>query len=104
MELELNIKTAYWADGKVVRLNSSKDADRAVGQAIIHMRRNSYRAEYCEVFDANRADLLLAQVKVSRATGKMTIYDRSRYKQEHANRYAATPLLHDMAQPLRRVK
>lgn len=87
-----NIKTAYWYKGKCVQINSSTNVDRAVGQAITHMRRNSYRAHYVEVYDADEADLLHCQVKRNPATGDISIYERSRNKL-HANKYAATPLL-----------
>lgn len=95
--MDRNIKTAYWARGKCVQINSGKDLDRAVGQAIIHMRRNTYKADYVEVFDAADANLLHAQVKRSRATGKTTIYERAKTRGDRveANRYAATPLLND---------
>lgn len=84
------IKTAFWRDGKCVRLNSSTDIDRAVGQAIYHMRRNTNRADYVEVYDTSDADLLHAQVKRSPATGTIQIYDRSKDKLK-VNRRAATP-------------
>lgn len=88
-----NIKTAYWREGKIVRINSSNDVDRAVGKAVEHMRRNTNRgAAYVEVYDADDADRLHAQVKVSPATGKMVIWERSKDKLA-ASRFAATPLM-----------
>lgn len=100
--MQLAIKTAYWANGRIVRLNSAKDIDKAVGMAITHMRRNTNRADYVEVYDAADSDLLHAQVKRSPATGHITIYDRKADKTK-ANRFAATPLVHYSAKPLRRV-
>jgi hypothetical protein len=89
----LPIKTAYWADGKVVRINSGKDIDRACGQAIVHMRRNTNKADYVEVYDSDDADRLHVQVKRSPATGKISIWD-VKDDAKQASKFAATPLLH----------
>lgn len=89
----LPIKTAYWADGKLVRLNSSNDIDRACGQAVTHMRRNRYKADYVEVYDSDDADRLHSQIKRSPATGKIVVWD-VKDDEAQASRFAATPLLH----------
>jgi hypothetical protein len=99
----LNIKTAYWRNGKVVRLNSSKDIDRAVGQAITHMRRNRNKADYVEVYDAADADRLHAQVLRSPATGDIKIWER-KADGVQASKFAATPLIHMPRPHLRAVR
>lgn len=103
MEMQLNIKTAFWRDGKLVKINSGKDLDRAIGQAITQMRRNRWKAHYVEVYDAADSDLLHAQVLRSPATGDIKIYERAKDKLQ-ANRYAATPMIYQPPARLQRVK
>lgn len=93
--MERNIKTAYWSRGKCVQINSSTDLDLAISRAILHMRRNTYKAHYVEVFDAADCNRLHAQVKRSPATGEIRIYERSKRRGDRvsADKYAATPLL-----------
>jgi hypothetical protein len=89
--MDRTIRTSYFKNGRIIRINTSLNANRAVTQCIAHMQINQYGATAAEVYD-DKDGILHAQVHRS-VNGRITItYNRD--PETYHNRYAATPLIH----------
>lgn len=94
--MQRSIKTSYFQRGRIVQVNTSSNANRAVAQCVAHMQINQYGATAAEVFD-NTDGILHAQIRRN-VQGRITI-EYKRDPETYHNRYAATPLIHS---PLKR--